>query len=233
MNLIMFDIDGTLTETNAIDADLYVQAVQESLNVTEVDTNWERYHHATDPGIAAEIIEEKTGHTATEEEMDAIRDRFVALVRAKASKEPSHFRPITGAKAMLAELTSFSNIAIAIATGTWKEIALLKLSAASLVLPGAVIATASDTPSREDIMRIAEKRALEKTGKASWRSVVYVGDAVWDVRAAHELGYHFIGVGSGKRAGKLRDEGVTWIIPDYNHQQQFFSIIENLLDAQQ
>lgn len=232
MNLIMFDIDGTLTETNAIDADLYVQAVKESLNVTKVDTNWERYHNATDPAIAAEIIEEKIGRLATVEDLDSIRKSFVNMVQAKASKEPRHFREIAGAKAMLTELVSFPNVAIAIATGTWKEIALLKLNTASLVLPEVVIATASDAFSREEIMRIAEKRTVGKFKNASLDSIVYVGDAVWDVRAALKIGYQFIGVGTGKRAAKLRDEGATWIIPDYNDKQRFFTILEKMWNAQ-
>jgi len=232
MNLVMFDIDGTLTETNSIDAKLYVQAVRESLNVADVDTNWGRYHYTTDQGIAAEIIEKKMGRRAYDEELDSIHNSFINLVSVKVFKDPHHFRPISGVKSMLAELVTFPNTAIAIATGTWKEVARLKLGAASIVLPEVVIATASDAFSREDIMRIAEKRALERYDKASFDSIVYVGDAVWDVHAANTVGYQFIGIGTGKRAAELRDEGAMWVIPDYSNKQQFFNILKNLWNAQ-
>jgi len=224
----MFDIDGTLREINTIEDDLFAQAIKESLNVTGIDTNWERYRHSTDPAIAAEIIEEKTGRSATIEDLDGIRNSFIDKVREEASKDPCYSREISGAKAMLVELASFANVAIAIVTGGWKEMALLKLSMASLILPGVVIVTASDAFSRKDIMKIAEKRITGKLEDAPLESVVYVGDAVWDIRTALETGYHFIGVGSGEEAAKLRDEGATWIIPDYSDKQRFFTILENV-----
>lgn len=231
MNLLMFDIDGTLTETTAIDAVLYVQAVKESLNVNEIDMNWDRYRNATDPGIATEIIEEKLGRSATAQDLDDIRKNFANMVQAKVSQEPGHFHEIAGAKTILAELAFLPNVIIAIATGTWKEIALLKLATAFPALPEVAIATASDALSREEIMRTAEKRALAKVENAPLDSIVYVGDAVWDVRAAFKIGYQFIGVGTGKTATELRNEGATWVIPDYSDKQGFFTILEKIWNA--
>ncbi|MBI3191378.1 MAG: hypothetical protein HYZ36_01850 [Pedosphaera parvula] len=50
MHLVIFDIDGTLTETNAVDADCYVRALAEVFGFADVDTDWSTYPHVTDSG---------------------------------------------------------------------------------------------------------------------------------------------------------------------------------------
>ncbi len=50
MNLVMFDIDGTLTATTDIDEGCYVLAVEAVLNIDNIDT---------DLIVATEIILEK------------------------------------------------------------------------------------------------------------------------------------------------------------------------------
>lgn len=55
MNLVMFDIDGTLVESYDFDASCFVQAVQNVLDIC-IDTDWSKYVHVTDSGILDEII---------------------------------------------------------------------------------------------------------------------------------------------------------------------------------
>ena len=56
MNLVMFDVDGTLTATTAVDHLCYVQAVTEALGIRNFDTNWTQYRNVTDQGCLEEII---------------------------------------------------------------------------------------------------------------------------------------------------------------------------------
>ena len=51
MNLVMFDIDGTLTQTCAVDAACYVEAVMEVTGLRAISTDWASYRHTTDSGI--------------------------------------------------------------------------------------------------------------------------------------------------------------------------------------
>jgi phosphoglycolate phosphatase-like HAD superfamily hydrolase len=53
--------------------------------------------------------------------------------------------------------------------------------------------------------------------------VVYVGDAVWDVKAARNLGYRFVGIGSGANAERLRREGARRVLADYLDRGTFFA----------
>lgn len=55
MHLVMFDIDGTLTETMKIDEECFVRSLAEIHGFTGVETDWSRYKHTTDSGIFHEI----------------------------------------------------------------------------------------------------------------------------------------------------------------------------------
>ena len=47
MNLAIFDIDGTLTNTNGVDNECFVKALAEAHAITEIDTDWATYPHTT------------------------------------------------------------------------------------------------------------------------------------------------------------------------------------------
>ena len=80
---------------------------------------------------------------------------------------------------------------VAIATGGWRETALLKLEAAGFDLDGIALATSSDAHPRVEIMRIA---AVVPWGLQPRRRT-YFGDGPWDQRACRELGWDFVAIG--------------------------------------
>lgn len=61
MKLVMFDIDGTLTQTFAIDAECYVRALTEVSGFEAISTDWASYQHTTNSGILSEIYEMRLG----------------------------------------------------------------------------------------------------------------------------------------------------------------------------
>jgi hypothetical protein len=70
---------------------------------------------------------------------------------------------------------------------------MLKLQAIGIDPTLIPLATASDSSDRCEILKIAVNRA--SNGRLPDR-ITYFGDGEWDRKAASELGYHFIGVGS-------------------------------------
>jgi phosphoglycolate phosphatase-like HAD superfamily hydrolase len=230
-NLVMFDIDGTLTATNIVDTRCFVQAIKETLNIDGIDTDWSNYRDATDSGIAAEIIERHKGYYGSETDLSPIRSRFIELLQTEASSSPDLFLPIQGAAKMLRELEGRPGIYAALATGAWRESAVLKLNMAGLEIGHLPMASSNDTASREEIMAISYKRACSIYQKASFDSVVYVGDGIWDLRASRSQGYHFIGVANGNRATHLKDEGAEYTVSDFSNIKAFFGILEKLWNA--
>lgn len=55
MRVVIFDIDGTLTQTNGVDAECFTAAVQTVLGLPAIDTDWDSYSHVSDRGIIEEI----------------------------------------------------------------------------------------------------------------------------------------------------------------------------------
>jgi phosphoglycolate phosphatase-like HAD superfamily hydrolase len=82
-------------------------------------------------------------------------------------------------------------------------------------------------------MSLAAERVAAHRGVPGFQSIVYVGDAAWDVKAARRLGWHFVGIGSGERAECLRQEGARWVIPDYRDHGAFFDAIAQHNRAEQ
>jgi hypothetical protein len=52
--------------------------------------------------------------------------------------------------------------------------------------------------------------------KGSARKVVYVGDSVWDVRAAKALAIGFLGLAAADKAGRLLAEGASCVVTDFS-----------------
>jgi phosphoglycolate phosphatase-like HAD superfamily hydrolase len=229
MNLVMFDIDGTLTGTNDVDSRCFVQAVEDVLGIRNIDAEWDHYAHATDEGCLQEIVARNSLHPVNPADLKRVRERHFQLLRQSASSDESLFQVIPGAREMLVDLQARKNITVAFATGAWLESAIIKLTHARIDLNNIPLATSSDAISRGQIMQISEERA-NKTGKV-FTTRIYVGDAVWDVQAAIGLGYHFIGVASGPEADALRSKGATWIVPDYSDKNRFLSTLNEIFSA--
>jgi len=230
MNLVMFDIDGTLTKTGDVDTLCFVQALREVLGIQNVDTEWTNYRHATDEGCLQEIIVRHSRDPVSQAGLIRVRERHFQLLRHYASTNKSLFQVLPGAREMIAYLQARENVTVAFATGAWLESAIIKLQYAGIDLNNIALATSSDAIPREQIMRIAEERA-SKTGN-SFTTRTYVGDAVWDVQAAVRLGYHFVGVAVGPQADALRSNGAIWVVPDYLDGNRFFEIINGICDGQ-
>ena len=112
--LLIFDIDGTLTESCAVDADCFVQAMVEVLGISGIDTNWERYTHVTDSGIAREISSTMRGCPLSESEESALE---AAHFRHLTNLAPESLPPVSGAIEFLDMLGRDGRVRLAIATG--------------------------------------------------------------------------------------------------------------------
>jgi phosphoglycolate phosphatase-like HAD superfamily hydrolase len=209
--LAIFDIDGTLTRTSAVDDACYRRAVLEEWGIADVSTDWGSYAHSTDNAIASEIHRRHRGRDATTAELASLRDRFVRLVQAAPDDA---FQPTPGAAPLLDALAA-AGWSVAIASGGWRPSAEHKLERAGRLGRGLPGAFGCDAWPRDAIVRIAAHRALAARGTATWAKIVYVGDGVWDVRACRTGGFSFVGVGEGRRADALRREGASLVLADF------------------
>lgn len=215
MQLVVFDIDGTLTRTDAIDDACYAAAVSEVLSIPGIDTDWTHYPHVTDSGILRHVVRSSLGRDVLPLEMDRVCQCFRRRLEDALGRRPDSCLPVPGGPEMLRQLAVQSSLAVALATGGWESTARLKLERAGYDIQDIPLASSSDADTREEIMRIAELRAREKHGVPPFETITYVGDGVWDARAAANLGWRFLGVGTGEQAARLEREGAFAVIDHY------------------
>jgi len=225
MNLAIFDIDGTLTNTNNVDEDCFVKALAESHNIDDIVTDWATYPHTTDSGITEHIFQERFNRCPEEAELSKFKNCFVSMLSEYYQSDSASFAEITGASAALAMLKQDSDWAVAIATGCWQESALLKLKAANIALSDIPAAYAEDGLSREDILKAAVSRAGVQYRQKSFEKIVSIGDGIWDVRAAGRLNFAFLGIGAGEAARRLRRAGARDVIEDFSDYDQLLKFL--------
>jgi len=225
MKLAIFDIDGTLTNTNSVDDECFVKALAEAHAITEIDTDWATYPHTTDSGITLHIFKKKFGRNPEETELDNFKRCFVNMLSEQYQSNAPSFAEIPGASFALKRLKRESDWAVAIATGCWRESALLKLRAAQIDIDGIPAAYAEDGLSREEILRAAVSRSLEQYQLNSFAKIISIGDGLWDVRTARRLNFTFLGVGCGESAAMLHQAGATHVIEDFADYAQLMRFL--------
>jgi phosphoglycolate phosphatase-like HAD superfamily hydrolase len=215
VNLAIFDIDGTLTKTDSIDDVCFVQALADAHAITGISTDWAGYSHTTDSGITLDIFQERFNRAPEEAELLNFKSHFVRLLEDYRAKNPSLFVEIAGAASMLNRLNQESDWKVAIASGGWRDSAILKLKAARIEANNFPAAFADDGYSREEILQSAISKAEKLYQQKRFARIVSVGDGVWDVRTARNLEFPFLGIGVGDRERKLRRAGATHVIKDF------------------
>lgn len=212
MPLAIFDIDGTLTDTVAVDLECYEAAVLEEWGV-QIPTEWPSFVEVTDSAILATACA-RAGRPVPDPQTERrIAVNVGARLEAELQRSPGRFRPIPGAPAIF-EVLRQSGWTVAMATGAWRPSALVKLGGAGIPHAGVPLATSTEHPARRDIIARAVSVAVEAAALEDSGPVVYFGDGVWDGRAAASLGCTFIGVGLD-RAEALRAAGARVVIPDF------------------
>ncbi len=218
MRLIIFDVDGTLTRSTTVDTVCYERAVSAQLAVP-IDTEWSSYRHPTDVGILSEILE-RHGIPESVSVVAAVQTRFLRMLSAAFTANPECCREVPGARALVKYLRELPDLQLAIATGAWADSARLKLRHANIPADELPFASSDDSPSREDILRIACERAGAQTGRG-FEAVTYVGDAVWDLSAARASGFRFVGISCDGDGSRLRSAGAPVVLADFTDQNLF------------
>lgn len=209
MPIVVFDIDGTLTDTTEVDVECYEAAVRSELGL-EIPSDWQGFDDVTDATILAVACERSGIPVPAADVQQRVAERVGALLEVELRRAPRRFRPVPGVAEVLALLEG-AGWRVAMATGAWRPSALVKLRGAGIPHEAVPLASASDHPERVEIIR----HAVRALGEGDGEAVVYVGDGEWDGRAAQRLGYPFVGVGDGARRGRLLAAGASLVVSDF------------------
>lgn len=184
----IFDIDGTLLQSAAVDDALYRAAVSAVLGSVRLRPSLHAYDYVTDTGVLSQILDDNN-ISPTRDPADEIKSHFVESLR-KHIHNNGPFVEVPGAVELLSRLSKSTSHAVAIATGGWRESAELKLESAGFDYAHLPLVTANDHHERTAIMELA----LAHLG-SRFASVTYYGDGPWDRDACTALGWEFVAVG--------------------------------------
>src|SRR5262245_12558818 len=218
--LVIFDVDGTLCDTCDVDDVGFCEVAAEMLGVPVPPASWKAAPEITDAGILAWLWDRHLGRRPTPSELEA----FVSSFEAVLARELRAGGPLAmpGAAELLERLAE-TRWDVAFATGGWGRTARLKLRTAGLPVEP-LLASSDDSADRVEIFRLARSRAAARDGGPHARSVL-VGDGLWDVRVAARLGWPVLGVGRGEHAGRLRNEGASAVVADFQETEAVLDLL--------
>lgn len=225
--LVIFDIDGTLVDSTEADALCSLEAFRACFgDADEGLSRSTRFEEATHIGVLSELCLRRFGRTPSALEIAKLEQAFVERLETHLRSTP--LSPVPGAAALVRHLAARREWQVALVSGGFRASARLKLERAGIPhadLPGAFC---NDALKRTDILREAIARAREVANFEDFDRVVYVGDGVWDLRAAQALGLEFVGVAQSLNARHLRDAGARSVLGDFLDLAQVFSALSQV-----
>src|SRR5690606_28040849 len=198
-NLIIFDIDGTLTDSVIPHQKAFTEMLYE-IGVKNINAQFKTFKHHTDTFIAKEIYENDTQNLFSESNLIKFENGLTQKISLEKISE------INGAKKLLETLENKTDFAICFATGSLRRPAEFKLKSIGVLFDEMQLVASDQIHEREKIVSKAIENASEFYGVEKFDRIISVGDGLWDLLTANNLGLECIGIGS-KNKKLLKDNG--------------------------
>ncbi|MEW2483544.1 HAD family hydrolase [Mycobacterium sp. NPDC049093] len=201
---VLFDVDGTLVDTNYLHVHAWARAFREE----NIDVESWRIHRSI--GMDGDSLVANLSGDASDAVQQRLKDRHGSLykdstdliVRLPGARELLHHLAERGVRVVLASSAPEDELAIT-----------RKILDSDDAIAAATSSKDVDTAKPDpDIVEVALKRA-----GVSAEQAVFVGDAVWDGEAATRTGVPFVGVRCGGVAdSELEKAGAQAVFDDHH-----------------
>lgn len=223
--LVIFDIDGTLTDTNEVDGRCFARAMQDVFGIRDIAIDWAEYEHTTDSGILRQLLRDELKREVTDEVLKPFKQTFLSYFESEFKASRSHFAEVPGSSQIFEFVLRETKWGIAIATGAWEASARFKLRAADV--PSHYPAGfAEDSVDRKEIIMTALERAKSFYKQNHFEAVTYVGDGIWDLKASKALGIGFVGIDVKGTDQRLKPQG-AFTLRDYRDPMNFVEAVRH------
>lgn len=226
IQLVVFDIDGTLTNTKMVEDKCFVSAFHKAFGLNINDTNWNNFIHVTDWAITETIITDAWNRAPTPEEYDLLIGVFENELLSEMGRNPQQFEEVPGASDFFHRLLADERFEVAIATGSWARSAHIKLASIDIDPNQVAFAHSNLFKSRADITLDAITQAKAMSDK-SFDSIVYFGDGAWDYRTCKKLNIPFIGI-DAMNDKVLEHLGVQHVFQNFKENQEIIDLLSLL-----
>lgn len=192
-NLIVFDIDGTLTDT----VGLHQAAFKKALHLIGsgiFNDQFGTYKHHTDAHIAKVIYESGTERDFDDVVCGQFEDHLYEMLSGNDILE------IKGSKNVVRGIEEQTDFGICYATGSLYRPAKLKLERIGVSFDDLQLVASNNIEERERIVEKAIENAREYYQVEKFDRIISFGDGLWDLKTANNLSLEFIGIGDTNKA---------------------------------
>jgi len=187
-NLIVFDIDGTLTDSVTQHIDAFKETLIE-MGVSVINADFKTFKHHTDSFISKAIFESNQNKEFSKVEFDLFEKGLTDKLSGQNINE------IAGAKSLIDKLKINTDYGFCFATGSLRKAAEYKLNTVGIPFEDWQLVTSDAIYDREGIVNTAIKNAVKHYKVSKFERIISVGDGLWDLITAKNLALEFVGVG--------------------------------------
>ncbi|WP_395744298.1 HAD family hydrolase [Prosthecobacter sp.] len=196
--LLLFDIDGTLIDSNGAGGAAILDAAEEHFGIKREQLPALHLAGSTDPAIAMDVF----GHmnvVHTPGEVMAFLDRYLSHLQRRLQAPDFSGYTLPGVAELLQALGGEREAHLGLLTGNVKRGAVIKLSRHGLYDHFVDGGFGSDHHDRNELGPVALKRMQEATG-ATYHidDVIVIGDTPKDIRCAEAFGAKCLAVATGQ-----------------------------------
>jgi phosphoglycolate phosphatase-like HAD superfamily hydrolase len=221
-NLLIFDIDGTLTDSVKIHQHCFSTAVKK-FSIKEHDTNYAMYMHHTDHHIFKTIFENSMIQSLEYSTIDVFEQHFVKELFANLNG--LKIAEISGALNFINYILEKTNYAIVYATGSFDLPARIKLEHCNLPFIDDLLVSSNIYETREQLLSESITKAQKYFNVNQFTKIIALGDGIWDLKAAQNMNIGFIGIGKVNKE-LLLNHGADIVFDDYSNYQNILHYME-------
>jgi phosphoglycolate phosphatase len=199
MNVVLFDIDGTLLWTDGAGRRAVHQALEDVFGALPPDGH--EFDGKTDPQIVRELMRlAGVADDAIDLRLPEALNRYLELLRVELAAADHADKTYPGIAPLLDALEARDDVLLGLLTGNVHDGAFAKLAAVGLDGSRFKIgAFGSDHALRAELPAIARARAQSLLGHAvAGSDVVVIGDTPSDMSCGNGIGARAIGVATGR-----------------------------------
>ncbi len=197
MQLLLFDIDGTLVNTGGAGSRAMTKAFSEVCGVSDA------FQSFSMAGMTDPLILEKAVAVAEAQGMklscnhEDVYSAYIEYLREELQSGNRPYRVLPGVTALLEELKDCKEVSLGLATGNIAEGARVKLEYGKISHYFGFGGYGSDHGNRTHVVKQAVRRGSEYVSPATVSRSVVIGDTPRDIIHAKEAGAAVIAVASG------------------------------------
>ncbi len=220
MNLLLFDIDGTLLLSGgagkvAMERSFEtVWGIQDALRTVPLMGR-------TDPAIVRQVLQENN-LPQDDSKIEKFREYYFWYLEEEIGKDRPGKELCPGVLPLLKALSGTPNAELGLLTGNWRYGALLKLRHFGIDGFFRIGAYADDSMNRDALVPIAMDRFRQAHGmNPSPETVFVIGDTPFDIRCGKPHGVRTVAVATGVHAAEeLQAESPDFLFADLTHTDE-------------